>query len=83
VLKPGGRLVLTLLSTRDRRYGLGRESDPNTFVIDGEEEKGHPHHYVDAVGAADLFGGFNLIDLEHREHRKPGSWHWHAFAVKN
>lgn len=83
VLKPGGRVLLTLLSTRDRRFGLGREISPSTYVIDGEEEKGHPHYYVDALGAAGLFRGFNLLDLEHREHRKPGSWHWHAFAVKD
>jgi len=83
VLKPGGRLVLSLLSKRERRFGLGREVADDTYVIEGEEEKGHPHHYVDAVGAAALFRGFNLVDLEHRVHRKPESWHWDAFAVKD
>src|SRR3546814_13790300 len=35
VLKPGGLFHGTLLSKRNRNYGLGREIAPQTFVIDG------------------------------------------------
>src|SRR3546814_2143005 len=35
VLKPGGLFHGTLLSKRNRNYGLGREIAPDTFVIDG------------------------------------------------
>src|SRR3546814_1748958 len=57
VLKPGGLFHGTLLSKRNRNYGLGREIAPDTFVIDGADgDKGHPHCYGDAAGGVKQIG---------------------------
>jgi len=82
MLRPQGLFVGSLLSKRDVRFGRGREISPDTYVIDGEEEKDHAHFYVDAAGVAGLLGDFHLLDLEQREQRTPGSWHWHLLAEK-
>ena len=82
VLKPGGLYQGTMLSKRNAKYGLGREIAPDTFVIDEDEEKSHAHFYCDAAELLELFGGFELLALEDREHGKPGSWHWHLKAER-
>ncbi|GAB4194887.1 MAG: hypothetical protein OHK0024_34910 [Thalassobaculales bacterium] len=82
VLRPGGLALLTLLSKRERRFGRGREIAPDTFVIDGEAEKDHAHHYLDLAGVARVMAGFHVIELEQREHARPGSWHWHLVAER-
>lgn len=82
VLKPGGLFQGTLLTTRNANYGIGRQISPGTFVIDGMEEKGHPHFYCDAPGLLALFAGFELLALSQHQHRQPGSWHWHIIAER-
>jgi tellurite methyltransferase len=82
VLKPGGLYQGTMLPTRNSNYGLGRRVAPNTFVIDGVEEKGHPHFYCDAPVIISLFSGFELLSLSQSLQKKPGSWHWHIVAVR-
>ncbi len=39
VLKPGGLTQVTVLSTRDANYGIGRAIAPDTFIRDRNEEK--------------------------------------------
>jgi tellurite methyltransferase len=80
VLRPGGLFLGTFLAKRNARFGEGRLVATDTYVIDGEEEKDHAHFYVDLFGLHRLLGGFQVLDLEQREHRKPGSWHWHVLA---
>lgn len=80
VLKPGGHFQGTMLSKRNRNFGLGREIAPDTFVNEDESDKAHPHFYCDAAGLIALFDGLELLRLEDRLHRKPGSWHWHMIA---
>jgi SAM-dependent methyltransferase len=82
VLKPGGLFQVTMLPTRNTNYGLGRTVAPHTFVIDGAEERGHPHFYCDAATLVALFTGFELLSLTQQEHQKPGSWHWHVIAER-
>jgi tellurite methyltransferase len=82
VLKPGGLFQATMLPTRNVNYGLGRTVAPGTFVIDGTEERGHPHYYCDAATLVALFSGFELLSLTQQEHQKPGSWHWHVIAER-
>lgn len=82
VLRPGGTLVMTFLSTRNARYGEGREIAPATFVIDGEEEKDHAHFYAGMADLVGLLAGYEVLTLEQRTHRKPGSWHWHVHATR-
>jgi SAM-dependent methyltransferase len=82
VLKPGGLYQGTMLPTRNINYGKGRTSAPGTFVVDGAEERGHPHFYCDAATLVALFAGFELVSLQQRQHRQPGSWHWHVLAER-
>ena len=50
MLRPGGTPQLTMLSKRNRAFGIGREIRPDTFVDDaGTGDKAHPHFYVDAT----------------------------------
>ncbi len=72
----------TMLSKRNAKYGLGRCIAADTYVIDGEEDKAHPHFYCDEAGVHELFRGFTITYLVEREHRTPGSWHWHFVAER-
>jgi len=81
-LKPGALFQGTMLTTRNSNYGVGRAIAPDTFVVDGQEEKGHPHFYCDAAGLIALFAGFDLLSLAQQQHRKPESWHWHIIAER-
>jgi SAM-dependent methyltransferase len=80
VLKPGGYFQGTMLSKRNRNFGLGREIAPSTFVNEGDADKAHPHFYCSAAELTQLFEAFELLKLEDRLHKKPGSWHWHLIA---
>lgn len=82
VLKPGALYQGTMLPTRNSNYGIGRTIAPGTFVVDGGEERGHPHSYCDAATLIALFAGFELVSLTQRLQRKPGSWHWHIIAER-
>lgn len=84
VLKPGGLMQTTVLSTRDSNYGIGRVIAPGTFVRDRSEEKGHPHCYCDAPTLIGLLTGFELLTLSQQlQERRPGSRHWHVIAERN
>lgn len=80
VLKPGGTYQGTMLSKRNTNVGIGREVARDTWVKDGEDDKNHPHFYCSAAELIELFAEFELSYLEDKEHRKPGSWHWHMIA---
>jgi len=81
-LKPGALFQGTMLTTRNSNCGKGRQIAPGTFVIDGQEEKGHPHFYCDAAGLVALFHGFEILTLSQHQQRKPESWHWHVVAER-
>jgi ubiquinone/menaquinone biosynthesis C-methylase UbiE len=82
VLKPGGLYQGTMLPTRNANYGIGRRCAPDTFVVDGGEERGHPHFYCDAPVLVSLFSGFELLSLTQNQQKKPGSWHWNIVAER-
>jgi tellurite methyltransferase len=82
VLKPGALYQGTMLPTRNINYGRGRTVAPDTFVVDGAEERGHPHFYCDAATLVALFAGFEMLSLKQQQQRKPGSWHWHIIAER-
>ena len=82
VLKPGGLYQGTMLPTRNANYGIGRRVAPDTFVVDGVEERGHPHFYCDAPVLVSLFSGFELLSLTQTQQKKPGSWHWNIIAER-
>jgi len=82
VLKPQGLYQGTMLPTRNSNYGRGRRVAPDTFVVDGAEERGHPHFYCDAPVLVSLFSGFELLSLTQTQQKKPGSWHWNIVAER-
>jgi 2-polyprenyl-3-methyl-5-hydroxy-6-metoxy-1,4-benzoquinol methylase len=56
-LKIGGRLLLSLLSTKSEGHGEGREVERNTFVADDGLEAGVPHRYFDRSEVQSLIAG--------------------------
>ena len=82
VLRPGGHYLGTMLSKRNRNFGLGREIAPNTFVNEDQSDKAHPHFYCNAAELIALFDGFELLSPEDRPHSRPDSWHWHMIAER-
>jgi SAM-dependent methyltransferase len=82
VLKPEGLFQGTMISKRHNRYGDGKEIRPNTFVVDDDVEKSHPHFYCNDRELVGLLAGFQLLRLEDREQREPGMWHWEFLAER-
>jgi len=83
VLKPGGLLQATVLSTRDADYGRGRAIAPATFIRPRDGEQGHPHCFCDAATLVGLLAGFDLLTLSQQlQERRPGSRHWHIIAER-
>jgi len=82
VLKPGGTYLGTMLSKRrlphEQAKYPGREIGRNAWVFDAPgTDKIHPHYFCSAAELLALFSGFECLNLEDREHEKPGSYHWH------
>jgi tellurite methyltransferase len=82
VLKPEGLFQGTMISKRHDRYGDGTEIRPNTFIVDDDDEKSHPHFYCNDRELVGLLAGFQLLRLEDREQREPGMWHWEFLAER-
>lgn len=87
VLHDGGTLQFTMLSKRHRRFGLGEQVRPDTFVDHaGEGDKAHPHFFVDAAGlsaalAEAHFEVLSLVDVDQcPPGKQPNQWHWTALA---
>lgn len=79
MLRNGGYYQSTMLSKRNAQYGRGLEVAPNTFVQpEAEDDKVHPHLYVDAADIARLHRGFRLLSAVEAEQSTPGSYHWHC-----
>ncbi len=86
VLRPGGTLQLTMLSTRHRAFGTGREVRPNTWVDDtSASDKRHPHLYVDGVTLEAMLRrcGFDVRSMVDVDQLPPGSFHWTVLAAKS
>ena len=82
VLKPNGFYQGTMLSKRNNRFGRGREIAPDTFVIEDDGDKDHPHFYCNAAELMRLFADFEPLSLVDQEQGEPGSWHWHLIAER-
>jgi tellurite methyltransferase len=70
VLAPNGIFQGTFLSKLNDKYGRGNEIAPNTFILDEDQEKSHPHSYCNAIDACQLLRHFELLSLYQREHSK-------------
>lgn len=83
ILRPGGRLYVTMLSKRRADYGRGSEIAPNTFVQpDGPGDKSHPHFFCNAAELVALFPGFEVMSLIDNEGDAPGEWHFELIAER-
>lgn len=83
VLKPGGYLLCTLISTRHKRYGQGIALEPNTFVIPGDEETSHPHHYFDESTVRSYLSHFAIQICEDVEQNGAGTYHWQVLGCRH
>ncbi|MGO9015841.1 MAG: class I SAM-dependent methyltransferase [Dissulfurispiraceae bacterium] len=82
VLRRGGIFQGTMLSKLNILYGKGRLIAKDTFIIDDDDEKSHSHFYCDYGELEELLAGFRVLSVSHREHDKPGSYHWHFSSEK-
>lgn len=71
VLKDGGYLYITLKTTADSAFGLGKTVEKNTYVLDGGYEKGILQHYFDQGEIKELLKDFRTFDVEIHEERFP------------
>lgn len=79
-LKIDGYLLCTLISTKHNKFGLGKEIEKDTFVIDEEKEKSHPHHYFNKEKIAQYLKGFTHITCDDIEQFYPGLFHWYILT---
>jgi tellurite methyltransferase len=79
-LIPGGFFLGTMISKRHFRFGEGKEIRPNTFVIESDAEKIHPHFYCDSHELMSLLRDFEVFRLEDRQQRGPGTFHFEFLA---
>lgn len=77
VTKKGGVVLLTLVSTRDYKYGSGEEIEKNTFIVKKGFESGEVHHFFDKRGVENLLSRFKVIELNHDEKRVGPLLHAH------
>ena len=63
VLKAGGCLYGSVISSLDARYGDGQEIAEHTFVHDRPPETGVPHHYFTEKALRTLLAGYAGLDL--------------------
>ncbi|MFX1517912.1 MAG: class I SAM-dependent methyltransferase [Promethearchaeota archaeon] len=79
-LKNNGYLLHTLISTKHKKFGRGKEIEKYTYVIEEEEEKNHPHHYFNEEEINNVFNGFIHLTCEDKEQFYPGLFHWHLLS---
>jgi tellurite methyltransferase len=83
VLRTSGTVQVTMLSKRNRAFGIGREIRPDTFVDDAStSDKDHPHFYVDATTLTAMLSAASLearsvVDVDQSP---PGAFHWTVLA---
>lgn len=83
VLIPGGLFILTLISKRNLRYGMGTEIEADTFVNEDDPgETSHPHRFFGWADAESLLGAFDLHEVREAEQKTPKSYHWEMIACR-
>ena len=83
VLKDEGTFQLTMLSKRNRAFGVGAEIRPGTFVDETSKgDKDHPHFYLDAAGLVRMLevAGFDVWSVSDVDQNPPGGFHWTVLA---
>lgn len=85
VLVPGGLYQGTMLSKRNRDFGLGQEVAPGTFVH-GSGERSHPHFYCSSRELLEIHSAFEPLALEDHDQdegtERSGNYHWEFLMEK-
>jgi len=79
-LRNNGYFLYTLISTKHNKFGKGREIEKNTFIIEKEMEKSHPHHYFNKKEITKFFNRFTHLTCTDEEQFYPGLFHWHLLS---
>jgi SAM-dependent methyltransferase len=83
VLSDDGTFQVTMLSKRNRSFGVGEEIRPDTYVDKTSKgDKDHPHFYVDAAGLTRMLAdaGFAVWSMTDVDQDPPGAFHWTVLA---
>lgn len=63
VLKSNGTAITDFLSVDDATYGLGKETERNTFLGAKDQEEDIPHHYSTKEELIQLFSEFRQLKI--------------------
>jgi len=63
VLKPNGMVITDFLSISDSTYGIGKETERNTFLGAKNKEEDVPHHYSTREELIRLFSEFRELKI--------------------
>lgn len=73
-LKPNGLMVFVALSVNDKRFGVGKELEKNTFL----SPHGLPLYFYDEASIKNEFGPYNILEAveinEPEDHPKERFW---------
>ncbi|MGH7706693.1 MAG: methyltransferase domain-containing protein [Vulcanimicrobiaceae bacterium] len=67
IARPGARLLFTLGSKSDSRFGLGSWIDDDTWAPIAGPETGVPHSYFDERDVRALLTAVDVVDLDERD----------------
>ncbi|MBU2646262.1 class I SAM-dependent methyltransferase [bacterium] len=81
VLRSGGRVYLTLNSTRNEWFGKGTEVEPRTYINPDKGDGRHVHYFCDREDVLDLLSGWQVEEMKETEQTfrgrlHPDTWHW-------
>jgi 2-polyprenyl-3-methyl-5-hydroxy-6-metoxy-1,4-benzoquinol methylase len=82
ILRPGGIFQGTMLSKRNALYQKGCLIAKDTFILNDNSEKDHPHYYCNADELVTLLARFDILLIRHTEQTGQGSYHWHFSGEK-
>jgi ubiquinone/menaquinone biosynthesis C-methylase UbiE len=84
VLKPGGRGMVTMISTRSGRCGHGTALEPGTYIPESGEDMGEIHHYSDLAEIGREFSGLIVrkVELSEQDDGSRFHSHWLVFFEK-
>jgi tellurite methyltransferase len=82
VLRHEGIFQGTMLSKQSVPFGEGAAIAPDSLALAGVAHRAHPHFTCDGGELRALLAGFRVLTLVSREHRRPGSDHWHMTAER-
>jgi len=63
ILKPGGKLLVTFISKRSWKYGLGTKIDKDTFIQNEGTEKGVIHYYASKDDIKEILGNLKILKI--------------------